>query len=237
MDIDASIDRNTGRNTERNTGRNTHRNTSRITHRNTAVAQPPQTPAARRFPGWRAVLREPFRAETWRRVAYLFLALPVGLLCIPLALVGGPVGRIQFWLARRVLGVDPGTDPRERAGLPGVVHAVVGAPLALVSATVVLYGWFIVVLNFGFPLRVDNDPTQSWGGPTMAGAWAVHAVGGGVTFLFLTPWIAKGFCALQVRLAAGLLGRDRAGLGRTVALALGVAALCGLLSVPIIHQL
>jgi hypothetical protein len=193
--------------------------------------------AARRFPGWRAVLREPFRAETWRRVAYLFLALPVGLLCLPLALLGGPVGRVQFWLARRVLGVDPGAGPRGRAGLPGVVHAVVGVPLALVSATVVLYGWFIVVLNFGFPLRVDNDPAHSWGGPTMAGAWAVHAIAGGVTFLLLTPWLAKGFCALQVRLAAGLLGHDRTGLGRTVALALGVAALCGLMSVPIIHQL
>ncbi|MFD3514463.1 sensor domain-containing protein [Streptomyces sp. NPDC058657] len=190
----------------------------------------------RRFPGWRSVLREPFRSATWRRVAHLLLALPLALLCLPVAFLGGPVGRMQFWLVRRVLRADPGTEIRERAGPLGVVHALAVAPLALVSVVVVGYGWSLVALNLGYPLRVDNDFARSWGGPTLAGAWAVHAAGG-VVFLLLMPWVVKGLSALHVRLATGLLGRERAGLGRSVALALGVAALCGLLSVPVIHQL
>ncbi|MEU8886420.1 hypothetical protein [Streptomyces sp. NPDC048442] len=188
----------------------------------------------RRFPSWRVILREPFRAGTWRRVAYLVLALPVGLFCIPLALAGGPVGRIQLALAKRVLGEE--FEVRERAGVLGGVHAVVSAPLNLVAAVVVFYCWFVVAINVGFPLRIDNDPTQSWGGPTLAGAWAVHALGGGVTFLFLAPWIAKGFTALQLRLARGFLGRDRGGLKPAALTAVAVVVICGLLSVPIIHQ-
>ncbi|MFF0742458.1 sensor domain-containing protein [Streptomyces sp. NPDC004111] len=248
MDTDTSTDRPTADASRTATPGASRTSTSRTSTSGTSTpgtstsrasgASPVRTAAgSRRFPGPRAVLREPFRARTWRRVAYLLLALPLALLCVPLALVGGPVGRIQFWLMRRVLGVEPGTVARESGGVLGVAHALVALPLALVSAVVVLYFWFVVVINLGYPLRPDNDPTGSWGGPTMAGAWAVHAVGGGVTFLLLTPWVAKGFSALQVRLATGLLGRSRAGLGRTVALALGVAALCGLLSVPIIHQL
>ncbi|MFI0979246.1 hypothetical protein ACH4SP_19875 [Streptomyces sp. NPDC021093] len=207
--------------------------------RPTLAAEQGPTPAAgqgrsRRFPSWRVILREPFRAETWRRVAYLLLALPVGVLCVPVALVGGPAGKIQLALLRRVLGT--GIEGRERSRALGAVHAVVSAPLNLVALVVVLYCWFVVAINLGFPLRVD-DPTTSWGGPTMAGAWAVHAVGGGVTFLFLTPWIAKGFGALQVRLAQGFLGRDRSGLRTAAGLAVAVVAVCGLLSVPVIHQM
>ncbi|WP_405684973.1 hypothetical protein OG204_10845 [Streptomyces sp. NBC_01387] len=183
----------------------------------------------------RIVLREPFRAETWRRMAYIVLALPVTLLCIPLALAGGPVGRIQRGLARRLLRVDAGEPAR--TGPLALVHAVVSSPLNLVALTVCGYFWTIVVINFGFPLRTDGDPSHSWGGPTMAGAWAVHAVGGGVTFLFLTPWVAKGFTDLQTRLVSGFLGADRTGLARHTWIALGIAAVCALLSVPVIHQL
>lgn len=183
----------------------------------------------------RVVLREPFRAETWRRTAYTVAALPVGLVCIPIALFGGPAGRIQRGLARRLLRLDTGDPPR--TGPLALAHAVISAPLNLVALTVSGYFWTVVVINFGFPLRTDGDPSHSWGGPTMAGAWAVHAVGGGVTFLFLTPWVVKGFTALQARLVAGFLGTAGTGLPRSVAIAFGVAAVCAALSVPIIHQL
>jgi hypothetical protein len=192
-------------------------------------------PRGRKFPGWRGILREPFRGETWRRALYLLLALPVGVLCVPLALVGGPVGRIQLGLQRRLLGAE--FEVRERGGVLGVVYALAGVPLSLVAAVVTFYFWFVVVLNLGYPLRPDSDPTGAWGGPTMAGAWALHGIAGGVGFLLLTPWVAKGFTALQTRLAAGLLGRDGQGRGRALGLALGVVAVCGLLSVPIVHQL
>jgi hypothetical protein len=181
------------------------------------------------------ILREPFRAGTWRRTAYILLALPVGLVCVPLALVGGPAGRVQRALARRLLHLD--TEEPPRTGPLAFAHAVISAPLNLVACTVGCYFWTIVAINLGYPLRTDGGPAHAWGGPTMAGAWAVHAVGGGVTFLFLTPWVVKGFTALQSRLVTGFLGTDRTGLLRTTGIALGVAAVCALLSVPIIHQL
>ncbi|GHH55926.1 sensor domain-containing protein [Streptomyces candidus] len=192
-------------------------------------------PAARSgFPGWRAVLWEPFRVRTWRRMLYLLLAFLVGLLCLPLALVGGPVGRVQLVLQRRLLREE--FEVRERAGVLGVAHAVLGLPVHLVALVVTYFFWFLAAINLGYPLRPGNDPTDSWGGPTMAGAWAFHALTGGVGFFLLAPWVAKGFTVLQTRLAAGLLGRDRSGLGRTLRLAFAVAAVCGLLSVPIIRQ-
>lgn len=193
----------------------------------------PQTPlVANRI---RTILRAPFTADTWKRVGYIALALPVGILCLPIALVGGPAGRIQRGLAERLLGVDA-EGPR-RAGPFALAHGLVSLPINLVALTVTFYFWTVVAINLGFPLRPDNDPTQSWGGPTLAGAWAVHAIGGGVPFLFLTPWVVKGFTGLQARLVTGFLGRDRSGLPRTVGITAAVAAVCAALSVPVIHQL
>ncbi|WP_329116941.1 sensor domain-containing protein [Streptomyces sp. NBC_01465] len=183
----------------------------------------------------RVILREPFRAETWLRLAYIVLALPVGLLCIPLALVGGPAGRIQRGLARRLLGVQ--VEEPARTGPLALVHALISAPLNLVAVAFSGFFWLVVVINLGYPLRPDNDPSGSWGGPTMAGAWALHAACGGIGFLLLTPWVMKGFTALQTRLVKGFLGTDRTGLLRTTGLALAIAAVCALFSIPLIHQL
>ncbi|WP_331445768.1 hypothetical protein [Streptomyces xanthochromogenes] len=185
--------------------------------------------------GWKGILREPFTAATWLRLAYLLLALPVGILCVPIALVGGPAGRIQRGLARRLLGVEV-AEPR-RTGPLALAHAVISLPLNLVALTVSAYFWTVVVINLAYPLRPDSDPTQAWGGPTMAGAWAVHGIGGGLSFLFITPWVMKGFTLLQARLVEGFLGADRAGLLKATGIALAVTALCALLSIPVIHQL
>jgi len=46
---------------------------------------------------------------------------------------------------------------------------------------------------------------HSWGGPSLAGAWAVHAAGG-LAALLLTPWVVQALTWLQARLARGLLG-------------------------------
>ncbi|WP_434589249.1 hypothetical protein [Streptomyces sp. A5-4] len=183
----------------------------------------------------KAILREPFRAETWRRTAYVVLALPIGLLCIPLALFGGPAARIQRGLARRLLGLE--TVAPARTGPLALAHALVSAPLNVVAATITLFFWMVVVINIGYPLRPDNNYAQSWGGPTLAGAWAVHAIGGGLGFLLLTPWVVKGFNKLQARLISGFLGAGRTGLLRSTGFALAVAAICVPLSVPVIHQL
>ncbi|MFE5815359.1 hypothetical protein ACFQ6S_18380 [Streptomyces sp. NPDC056479] len=144
---------------------------------------------------WRLV-REPFIAVTWRRTVYAVLALPVGVVCVPLGLAGLPAGRWQRELVRRLLGA-------ELAGGPGagLSHALVALPLNLVSAVVTVYGWSIVPMNLGWPLRAGGDPSDAWGGPTYAGAWTFHAIVGGLGFLLLMPWVVRGLTALQLRLA------------------------------------
>lgn len=183
----------------------------------------------------RMILMEPFRAATWRRLAYILLACPVGLLCSALALVGGPAGRIQARLANLLL--DAGIDVRRRHRLRAFTLAVLSAPINLAAVVISFYFWLVVVLNLGYPLRPHNDYKTAWGGPTLAGAWALHAVLGGVVFLFITAWTMRGLTALQARLARGFLGKGRSGLLRTTALALGIALVSGLVAVPVIHQL
>ncbi|MEU9211664.1 hypothetical protein AB0D27_27910 [Streptomyces sp. NPDC048415] len=82
---------------------------------------------------WRFV-REPFRADTWRRVGYALLAFPVGMMCVPLALVDAPTGRWQRTLVRRFLGAEPSGSCRgpEHAGyLRSLAHALLATPLNL----------------------------------------------------------------------------------------------------------
>ncbi|MFE0513223.1 hypothetical protein [Streptomyces sp. NPDC058964] len=148
---------------------------------------------------WQAV-REPFAAATWSRVAYALLAPPLSAVCVPLALLGMPTGRWQRALVRRLLGADvPG------GGRAGLGHALLATPLNLVTALVTLYGWSLVPMNLGWPLRAGSDCSDAWGGPTFAGAWAFHAVVGGIGFLLLMPWLGRGLAALQLRVAKSLL--------------------------------
>jgi hypothetical protein len=151
----------------------------------------------------RRVLREPFTAGTWRRFAYGVVALPMSLASIPLALVGAPAGRWQRAVMRRVLREDTeGTVRDVRGGArSGLVHALVSLPLNLLTLFVTVYGWLIVPMNLGWPLRAGDDYSGAWGGPTFAGAWAFHALLGGIGFLLLMPWIGRGLTALQLRLA------------------------------------
>ncbi|MEU9134344.1 hypothetical protein AB0D08_40865 [Kitasatospora sp. NPDC048540] len=186
------------------------------------------------------VLRAPLSSRTWREAGYLLAALPVALVCIPLALVGGPAGRIQRDLVARLLGrrIEPPKDGR----LAALAHAVLSLPLAVAGLAVTVYGWSLVPLNLGWPLRPllgmgTGDYSDAWGGPTFAGAWALHALVGGVGFLLLMPWIGRGLTALQGRLAAGLLGPRRIGPGRAALLALPVTAVAAVVAVPIVHQL
>ncbi|WAU79790.1 hypothetical protein O1Q96_08570 [Streptomyces sp. Qhu-G9] len=164
------------------------------------TARKPYTRDAAAVRAWRLV-REPFTARTWRRVAYALLAVPVGLVSLPVALLGGRrAGRWQRGLVRRFLGVElPGSSR-------GALHALLSLPPNLVVAVVTLYGWSVVPMNIGWPLR-GGDPATAWGGPTLAGAWAFHAVVGGVGFLLLMPWLGRALGALQLRLATALLAR------------------------------
>lgn len=70
------------------------------------------------------LVRAPFTATTWRRTAYALLALPLGLACIPLALLGAPAARWQRGLVHRFL--DTGIPGTARAG--GLPHALLATP-------------------------------------------------------------------------------------------------------------
>jgi Putative sensor len=153
--------------------------------------------------------RLPFSADTWRGTFYILLAPLVSLVCVPLALLGGyrAVARLQGGLARRYLALR--TDepaPRERAGR-ALAHAVLSLPLNLVSLALTAYLWAGVAVNLAYPLRPGTMDSykHSWGGPSLAGAWAVHAAAG-LVFLFVTPWLVMAVTRLQGRLTRRLLG-------------------------------
>lgn len=149
-----------------------------------------------------------FSVDTWRRTLYVLLAPPVSLVCIPLALLGGSraAAGLQRGLARRFLALrthEPA--PREGAGRV-FTHALLSLPLNLVGLALTAYLWLLVPINVAYPLRPGTmDSYQdSWGGPSLAGAWAVHAAGGMVA-LFVTPWVVKAVTWLQAGLARRLL--------------------------------
>jgi Putative sensor len=154
--------------------------------------------------------RLPFSADTWRRTFYILLALPVSLVSLPLALLGDyrAAARLQRGLARKYLALrihEPAL--RDTAGRV-LAHAVLSLPLNLVSLALTAYLWLLVAINVAYPLRPGATSPDSyqhaWGGPTLAGAWAVHAAAG-VVFLFATPWIVKAITWLQGRLTRRLL--------------------------------
>lgn len=158
-----------------------------------------------RVPWWRL----PFAADTWRRTLYVVVALPLGVACVPLAVLGGSplAASLQRSLVRRLLALRIAEPRHRRTDERVVAHAALSVPLGVVSFLLTAYLWLLVPMNLAFPLRArePGELADSWGGPTLAGAWAVHAAGG-LVFLFLTPWIVKAATSLQGRLARALLG-------------------------------
>jgi hypothetical protein len=153
--------------------------------------------------------------------------LPLAIVAVPMALIGlaGPAGRVQRTLASRfnagVGGGGPGDGGRGAAaaadrpgrragparviahsllvGLPGLVAAFL---VALV--VVVAYSGYLYPLRpdasfaIGHPFSADSRFDHAWGGPTLVGAWFVHAC---VTF-----GIQAG-CLLVLRVLVRLAGR------------------------------
>ncbi|TDE35009.1 hypothetical protein [Actinomadura sp. 6K520] len=146
----------------------------------------------------RATLRAQLGRTLWRRSAYTLAALPAALA----SLAGAPV---QASLAQRLLDVEP----KRRGRFPTILHALLSIPLNVLSLLLVGYGWSIVVLNLLYPGRwligIGGTLDDAWGGPTLAGAWAVHALGG-LVMLALMPVILKALTALHARLLLRVLG-------------------------------
>ena len=149
----------------------------------------------------------PFSADTWRRTLCALLALPVGLACVALSILGGSpaAARLQEGLAGRLLAVRLERPRRRRVDGRVIGHALLSLPLNALSLALTVAFWALAVVNIAYPLRPDSDDlSNAWGGPTLAGAWAVHGAAG-LALLLAAPWIVNGVTALQGRLARGML--------------------------------
>ncbi len=137
-------------------------------------------------------MRLPFTAEPYRCTLFLLLSVPLALW----SLVDG--GAAQRRAAAALLSVEPA--PSRWRGLAAV-------PLDLVALVVAGYCWTGVLINVVYPIRpvlgMDGEYRDAWGGPTLAGAWAVHAVGG-LVFWLVVPWVLRGYVALWRRITGGL---------------------------------
>ncbi|WP_307817295.1 hypothetical protein [Nocardia acididurans] len=94
---------------------------------------------------------------------------------------------------------------------PGPVRAIAHTVLA---ASVGWVAWFVVFLaavaafrGVAYPLVAADGYENSWGGPTLAGAWAVHAALG-VGLLPIWGVLLAGLGMVQLRLTQRLLGRN-----------------------------
>ncbi|WP_239154269.1 hypothetical protein [Amycolatopsis sp. FDAARGOS 1241] len=121
----------------------------------------------------------------WKRTLYALLALPFGL--------AGAHER----LAARLLGRPP------REGTPRYLAAA-GVSVAAIPLSLLV--WFLVwrIATYG----LFWDPTtagESWGGPSLAGAWFVHffcALG----MTVVAMWLLRPLTDLQSRLLSGRAG-------------------------------
>lgn len=110
-----------------------------------------------------------------RRSAYSALALPVGLAALVVTPFGGAgrAGRWQRGLAARFL------DETGLGRAHAVRHAVVSLPVSVLAFVLVVPIWAIFVTRgIFYPAFGADNLEDSWGGPTLAGAWFVHFIQG-----------------------------------------------------------
>ncbi|WP_405605082.1 hypothetical protein OG741_36885 [Streptomyces sp. NBC_01410] len=73
--------------------------------------------------------------------------------------------------------------------------ALVGAGLGLVAWLVIVISAQAAVNGALYPLLDAHDYRNSWGGPTLAGAWATHAALA-VPIVVAAIWVLRGLVAL-----------------------------------------
>jgi len=166
------------------------------------------------------------RARLLRSFAYDALLVPTGVQVMADAVMGEQDTARGRWsrLARLRRPELPEATGERRPE----VAVVFG--LGLVSAVLGLLSWFLIMLwvmavvrgpFYGF---VEHGPfgPGTWGGPTKAGAWAVHAAVS-VPIIVALPFVLRGIAALHAALVRRLHGL-RAGwwvLPATIALCAG----------------
>ncbi|MEC3917545.1 hypothetical protein [Nocardia sp. CDC160] len=132
--------------------------------------------------------------RVWRAAYFALVGVPV---------VFAPTG-VRARVVRRVF-----RSPFELRD-PGVGRALVHSVLALAVGLVAWFAAFLMVIaavrGIFYPLIAAHDYEHSWGGPTLAGAWAVHFAGGALPFPLWILLIA-GLGWIQLQLTRRLLGR------------------------------
>jgi hypothetical protein len=151
------------------------------------------------MPRLRQLLRYPFTADPWRRTAEVLVQPFLALASLGLVMLGrrGAAHRALRW---------PTQSPSATAASGRLLaRGLLGVVLGSLAAAVAAYAWLIVPVNLGFPLRPDSDDlSNAWGGPTMAGAWAVHGAIG-LVFLWIVPWVVRGLSSVKRGLDRQLL--------------------------------
>jgi hypothetical protein len=176
---------------------------------------PTPAPPGRQPTADRPAPRIPLARLVWSR--WVVNPLVFGLVALPLTLAG-QVRRVARLRQQRLdTSPTPAANPPPGPGRVGLATALT-LPLTLVSFAVALLILYLAYFGELYPLRPDTiaylgdmfrpfpGGEDSWGGPTLVGAWIVHAM------------VAVG---LQ---AAGL------------ALLRGLGALCGRITRPLLGQ-
>ena len=128
-----------------------------------------------------------------RRAVYALVAVPVALWCLGLLAVGRADAATTARLRslRRLAGLSLSSVPSSRRLTS---HLLLSLPLDVLTFVIAGYFWLLLPMNLLYPVRLavyDESPMGSWGGPSMAGAWAFHAASGLAIFLVIgLPLIA-----------------------------------------------
>jgi hypothetical protein len=148
-----------------------------------------------------------------RRAVLGVVALPLGLWCLALVVAGRvpAAAALRLRALRRLAGTEPAAAPstdRRR----WLTFSLLALPLDAVVFVVLGYLWLLLPMNLLYPLRLalfDETAADAWGGPTLAGAWVVHALGGLLVFVVAGLPLAFALTWLQSRLALARLAPAR----------------------------
>lgn len=130
-----------------------------------------------------------------RYAAYALRALPLAVRRIP----------TRLRVPRRMLGES--VLPHKFSATRSVTHSVLSGAVGLLALFLAFLAGIAAFRGICYPLVAGDDLESSWGGPTLAGAWATHAALG-IGLLPIWLLILAGLGAFQLRLTRGLLGRN-----------------------------
>ena len=122
---------------------------------------------------------------------YVIVALPInilGLICAPFA-AATFTHRIQRKVAVRLLGVQVSRGGTSRGGDSRVPLRcrLAGLPFELVSFALLAPAWAVFIARgLLYPIFGADNLEQSWGGPSLVGAWLAHFIQGPPLLLVIT---------------------------------------------------